>query len=71
MEISREVLERCPLFAQISAAQAWQLLDELNAGTRTYACGEALVLAGYENHSIGIVLDERSKLIKPSLTAAS
>ena len=57
MEISRELLEHCPLFAQISAAQAWQLLDELNAGTRTYACGEALVLAGYENHSIGIVLD--------------
>ena len=30
MEISRELLEHCPLFAQISAAQAWQLLDELN-----------------------------------------
>ena len=64
MEISREVVERCPLFAQLSPDRVPSLLEELSAVTRAYGCGEALVLAGYENHSIGVVLSGKIEAYK-------
>ena len=64
MEIPKEVIEHCALFVQMPTERVYELLDELCAGTRTYACGEALVLAGYENSSIGIVLEGRIEAYK-------
>lgn len=64
MEIPLEVMEHCPLFTQISPPQLQRLLEDLAAGTRAYECGEALVLAGYENHSIGVVLEGRIEAYK-------
>lgn len=52
-----EILRRCSLFAGLSAAQVGALLEEWQPVRRHYGRGETLLLAGYETHELGIVLD--------------
>lgn len=52
-----DVLCRCSLFAGLSGAQVGALLAEWSPARRRYGRGETLLLAGYETHELGIVLD--------------
>lgn len=56
----------CPLFRDIPAAELPPLLDALAPTARAYARGGVLVLAGYENHQVGVVL---SGLLEAAKTA--
>ena len=57
MEREMEILRRCSLFAGLSAAQIGALLAEWSPVRRHYGRGETLLLAGYETHELGVVLD--------------
>ena len=57
----------CPLFRDIPAAELRPLLTALAPTVRTYARGGVLVLAGYENHAVGVVL---AGLLEAAKTAA-
>ena len=46
----------CPLFRDIPAAELRPLLAALAPTVRPYARGGVLLLAGYENHNVGMVL---------------
>lgn len=52
-----EVLRGCSLFAGLSGAQIGALLKEWQPVRRHFGRGETLLLAGYETHELGIVLD--------------
>lgn len=56
----------CPLFRDIPAAELRPLLAALAPTVRAYARGGVLVLAGYENHAVGMVL---SGLLEAAKTA--
>ncbi len=57
MKGEAEALQRCSLFAGLSAGQIGALLEEWQPVRRRYARGETLLLAGYETHELGIVLE--------------
>ena len=52
-----EVLRGCSLFAGLSGAQIGALLKEWQPVRRHFGRGETLLLAGYETHELGVVLD--------------
>lgn len=56
MESILPVLAQTGLFAGIDAASLAQLLDWLAPRRRQYRAGELILLAGYEEHEIGVVL---------------
>ena len=51
--------QKCALFAGVPGAQVGALCRRLGGTCRRYRRGEVLLLAGYENRSIGIVLRGR------------
>lgn len=52
-----DILRRCSLFAGLSGTQIGALLQEWQPARRRFGRGETLLLAGYETHELGIVLD--------------
>lgn len=56
MEISLTGAGKCALFDGIAPQEVGALLVQLHATTREHDKGEILVMAGYENRAIGIVL---------------
>lgn len=57
MEREMDILRRCSLFAGLSGTQIGALLQEWQPARRRFGRGETLLLAGYETHELGIVLD--------------
>lgn len=58
-------LPESPLLAGITPGAARRLVAALHPAVRRYEKGEALVLAGYENRRIGLVLDGRIEAVRP------
>ena len=56
--------QKCALFAGVPGAQVGALCRRLGGTCRRYRRGEVLLLAGYENRSIGIVLRGRIEAVK-------
>lgn len=56
--------QKCALFAGVPGAQVGALCRCLGGTCRRYRRGEVLLLAGYENRSIGIVLRGRIEAVK-------
>ena len=65
-----EVLRGCSLFAGLSAGQIGALLKEWQPVRRHYGRGETLLLAGYETHELGIVLDGEIEACKHTADGA-
>ena len=51
-----EIIQQCPLFAEIADADLQKLLTCLSAAQRSYAKGEPIFIAGDTIHSVGVVL---------------
>lgn len=62
-----QAVAACPLFGGIAKAELPPLLDALAARRCAYGRGSVLVLAGYENHQVGVVLEG---LLEAAKTAA-
>lgn len=58
------LLSRTPLFAGIGEEELEELLGCFRAAPRAYAKGELILLAGYDNRDIGIVLSGRVEAFK-------
>ena len=65
-EEHRDVIRRCALFQGVSETDFPAVLAALTPYVRTYARGEALVLAGYPVRRIGVVLRGSIEAEKPS-----
>lgn len=59
MDDRLRILSGCSLFAGLTQAQLEALLREWKPVCRRYRRGETLLLAGYETHELGIVLEGR------------
>lgn len=64
MEKSVGVLQGTPLFAGFSAAEIEKALQMLGAVRRRHKKGETLLLAGFENNEIGIVVSGQIEALK-------
>ena len=58
------ILSRTPLFAGIAEDELEELLECFRPALRSYARGELILLAGYENRDIGIVLSGQAEAFK-------